>query len=92
MKKKLEPTGDMIIRFNEEELLELNIKEGDKFDFQLQADGSVKLEKYVGLELDMVDWPREFLEIIIKESCERGVPVNDIIIEILERAINEKSN
>jgi hypothetical protein len=89
MKKKLEPTGDVMIRLTEDELIELNIKEGDKFDFKPQEDGSIKLEKYVGLELDMTDWPREFLELLIKESCEQDLPINDIIIEILKQAINE---
>ena len=87
MKKQLEPTGDMMIRFTEDELLELNIKEGDKFDFKLQDDGSVKLDKYVDLELDMEDWPREVLEMLVKRSCEQDVSVNEILIEILEEAI-----
>lgn len=89
MKKALEPTGDMMIRFTEDELLELNIKEGDKFDFKPQEDGSVKLEKYVDLELDMEDWPIEILQMLVKQSCERDVSVNEIIIEILEKAIEQ---
>ena len=87
MKKILEPTGDLMIRFTEDELSELNIKEGDKFDFKLQADGSVKLDKYVDLELDMADWPREVLEMLVKRSCEQDISVNEILIEILEEAI-----
>jgi hypothetical protein len=89
MKKALEPTGDMMIRFTEDELLELNIKEGDKFDFKPQEDGSVKLEKYVDLELDMEDWPIEILQMLVKQSCERDISVNEIIIEILEKAIEQ---
>jgi hypothetical protein len=87
MKKQLEPTGDMLIRFTEDELAELNIKEGDKFDFKLQDDGSVKLDKYVDLELDMADWPREALEMLVKRSCEQDVSVNEILIEILKEVI-----
>jgi len=87
MKKQLEPTGDMMIRFTEDELKQLNIKEGDRFDFKLQDDGSVKLDKYVDIELDMADWPREVLEMLVKRSCERDVSVNEILIEILEQAI-----
>jgi hypothetical protein len=87
MKKQLEPTGDMMIRFTEDELLELNIKEGDKFDFKLQDDGSVKLDKYVDLELDMADWPREVLEMLVKRSCEQDVSVNQVLIELLKEAI-----
>jgi len=87
IKKTLQPTGDMMIAFTEDELNELNIKQGDKFDFKLQDDGSVKLEKYVDLELDMVDWPREVLEMLVKRSCEQDVSVNEVLIEILEEAI-----
>jgi hypothetical protein len=87
MKKTLQPTGDMMIAFTEDELRELNIKEGDKFDFKLQEDGSVKLDKYVDLELDMADWPREVLEMLVKRSCESDVSVNEVLIEILEEAI-----
>jgi hypothetical protein len=87
MKKALQPTGDMMIAFTEDELKQLNIKEGDKFDFKLQDDGSVKLDKYVDLELDMQDWPREVLEMLVKRSCESDVSVNEILMEILEKAI-----
>jgi hypothetical protein len=88
MKKTLEPTGDMMIRFTEDELSELNIKQGDKFDFVPQADGSIKLDKYVDLELDMAEWPRELLEMLIKRSCEQDVSINEIIINLLEGYIN----
>jgi hypothetical protein len=89
MKKKLEPTGDLILRFNEDELLELNIKEGDKFDCKLQSDGSVLFDKYTSLELDMEDWPRELLEKLIKESCDRDMTINDLIVEALDKIVNE---
>jgi len=89
MKKVLEPTGDMMIRFTEDELLELNIKQGDKFNFKLQEDGGVKLEKYVELELDMADWPIEVLQMIIKQSCEQDITVNEVLVQILEKAIGQ---
>lgn len=89
MKKILEPTGDLLIRFTEDELTELNIKQGDKFDFKIQSDGSIKLTKYVKLEIETEHWPVELLHLLIKESCERDVSVNEIITEILEKAINE---
>ena len=78
-----------MIRFTEDELLELNIKEGDKFNFKLQEDGGVKLEKYVELELDMADWPIEVLQMIIKESCEQDITVNEVLVQILEKAIGQ---
>ena len=89
MKKVLEPTGDMMIRFTEDELLELNIKQGDKFNFKLQEDGGVELEKYVELELDMADWPIEVLQMIIKQSCEQDITVNEVLVQILDKAIGQ---
>ena len=53
IKKALLPTNDLYIQFTEDELKELNMEPGDKFDFKLLDDGSVKLEKYAKLELDM---------------------------------------
>jgi hypothetical protein len=89
MKKNLIPTGDLMIQFTEDELRQLNIAPDDKFDFKLQTDGSVKLEKYVKLEIDMDDWPIELLHMLIKESCERDVSVNEVIVELVKNGIDK---
>jgi hypothetical protein len=89
MKKNLMPTGDLMIQFTEDELRQLNIAPGDKFDFKLRADGSVKLEKYVKLEIDMDDWPIELLHMLIKESCERDVSVNEVIVELAKNGLDK---
>ena len=45
------------------------------------------------IELDMTDWDREILYYLIRESCERNVSVNQLIVEMLERFIEvHKSN
>lgn len=89
MKKKLLPIDGAFMEFSAEELEELSISPNDKFEVILQEDGSVKLQKYQKLELDMQDWPRDFLEILIKESCEKDVPVNEILVSILKKELEK---
>lgn len=87
--KKLKRSNDVLLELNEEEMVALNINQDDKFSLVPQLDGSIKLEKYVNLELDMADWSREILEMLIKHSCEQDVSVNEIIISLLEKHILE---
>ena len=87
MKKVLLPTNDLYMQFTEDELNELNMAPGDKFDCKIQDDGSIKLSKYVKLELDMEEWPRTVLENIIKESCERDISVNEVISDMLKEGL-----
>ena len=82
------PTNDLYIQFTEEELDKLDIKNGDKFDIKLQEDGSVKLEKYVKLEIDTDDWPKELLSLLIKESCEKDISVNEVISNLLRESLD----
>lgn len=88
MKKVLLPTNEVFIKLSEEDMLELNIKPNDKFDLKLEQDGSIKLEKYTSIELDMAEWPREFLEILIKESCERDISVNEVLVDTIKKSID----
>jgi hypothetical protein len=82
------PTNDLYIQFTEEELDKLDIKNGDKFDIKLQEDGSVKLEKYAKLELDINEWPVELLHFFIKESCEKDISVNEVISNLLRESLD----
>jgi hypothetical protein len=87
MIKKLEPTGDLCIKFTEEELERLNIKEGDTFSFKLQDD-SVLLEKTVPLDIDLSEINRETLEFLISESCNKNISVSEVILDCLEKSID----
>ena len=89
MKKELIPTNDLYIQFTEEELAQLNIVPGERFDVKLQKDGSIKLEKYVRLELDTEDWPVDLLQLLIRESCEMDVSVNEVICNLLKQGLDK---
>lgn len=81
--KKLQQSTDLLISFTEEELEALGLNQGDKFSVYHQDDGSILLEKFVTLELETEEWPRNILEYLIKVSCEKDVSVNEVINDVL---------
>lgn len=87
-KKTLLPTNDVYIQFTEEELSSIGAGPGTKFEAKLHDDGSIELRPYVKVELNMEDWPREVLELIVKESCEKDISANDIINKMLKEGLN----
>jgi hypothetical protein len=90
IKKVLQPTNDAFVQFTEEELECIGAGPGTKFSVKLHDDGSVELRPYVKMEVDIENWSREVLELIIKESCERDVSVNDVIIDFIKESINKE--
>lgn len=85
--KKVLEKKEMYIQFSEEEMQELGWKENQKISIELKDDGIV-LKPFASIELNMDFWPREILEHLIKESCEKDVPVNDIINDTLKEMLN----
>lgn len=86
IKKVLEPTGDVCVKFTEDELISLNIKQGDKFSFKETEDG-ILLEKFSSIDIDLSDFNRDVLEYLIQMSCEKDISINDVVSEILEKAL-----
>ena len=86
IKKILEPTGDVCVKFTEEELQQLKINPGDKFSLK-ECDGGILLEEYTTIDLDMGEWERGVLEFLIQESCEKDISVNEVLSSILESYI-----
>jgi len=87
-KKVLQPTNDAFIQFTEEELSSIGAGPGTKFEVKLRDDGSIELRPYVKMELDMEEWPREVLEMIVRESCEQDISANDVICNLLKESLN----
>jgi hypothetical protein len=82
MKKIIEPTGECCVRFSEEELTILNIKEGDKFSIEESEDG-ILLKKYEELDIDLSEFSREILEFIIIESNKLDLTISEYMEYIL---------
>jgi len=89
MKKVLQLTNDVYIQFTEEELSSIGAGPGTKFETKIHDDGSIGLRPYVSIELDMADWPKEVLEMIIKMSCEEDISANDVINNLLKESLEK---
>lgn len=85
--KKVVPTGDVCVKFTDEEMAELNIAPGDKFSVEL-VDGGMLLKKFVKVEIDMADWSREMLEGLIDISCTEDISINEAISNIIKKNIS----
>jgi len=88
-KKVLQPTNDVFIQFTEEELSSIGAGPGTKFEAKLHDDGSIELRPYVKVELDMEEWSKETLLMIIKKSCEEDISANDVINNLLKESLNK---
>lgn len=86
--KILEPTGDVCVKFTDEELEQFNIKSGDKFSV-IEQDGGILLKKYESIEIDLSQFSREVLEMLIKESIEKSLPIEDILEDIISHYIKK---
>jgi hypothetical protein len=76
------------IEFTDEELQAFNMEKGQKFSCKIE-EGSLILEPFVKVELEIGNWDREVLLMLIEESCERDVSVNEVISDLLEKAIED---
>jgi bifunctional DNA-binding transcriptional regulator/antitoxin component of YhaV-PrlF toxin-antitoxin module len=86
--KVVEPTGDLCIKFTDEELNRLGIKKGDKFSFKEDGDG-ILLQKYGTIEIDLGELSRETLEMMIKMSCDEDISINEVVSNIMETYIEK---
>ena len=92
MIKTLQPSKDMFLQFTEEELLELNIQQGDKFTAIPQEDGGVFLEKWQAIDLDLSDFSEEVKDMLISKSIEDQIPVDEVINNLLKKSLKDLTN
>lgn len=88
IKKTIEPTGEVCVKFTEDELAQLNIKQGDKFSIK-ETDEGIVLQKFAAIDIDLSELERELLEFLIQESCDKDVSVNEVISDVLERVVKQ---
>lgn len=86
--KKIQKTEEYFIQFTDEELKYLDIKEGDKFSVRVEDEG-IFFEKFASIELDISEFSKEALEILIRESIENDISVNEVISNMLEKVCED---
>jgi hypothetical protein len=88
LKKTIQRSDELYIQFTPEELSQFNIKPGDKFSWEI-LDDSILLKKYSTIDVDISEWSKDVLEMLVVESVERDISVNDVIVEILEKKLSD---
>ena len=88
IKKTVEPTGDVCVKFTEDELVKLNIKQGDKFSIK-ETDEGILLEKFATVDIDLSELERELLEFLVQESCNKDISINEVISNLLEKGLEQ---
>ena len=91
MIKTIEPSTDVIIRFTEDELAELNLSSGDRLEF-VPFENGFKIKKCEKIELELNDLSREQLELLVVKFLEADVPAQDVFRNIIEDYINSEEN
>lgn len=86
--KKIQTTGEMCVKFTEDELAQLNIKQGDKFSIKETGEG-ILLEKFATIELNLSEFSREIMEHLIRESCDKDISINEVMSNILEKGLEQ---
>lgn len=84
--KPIKVKEDYYIEFTDEELKALKMEKGQKYSCEIE-NGALKLVPFEKVELEIGGWERQILEFLIQESCERDISVNEVINEVLEKAI-----
>jgi hypothetical protein len=88
IKKKIQTTGEMCVKFTEEELAKLDIKEGDKFSIK-ETDEGILLQKFATVDINLSELERELLEFLIQESCNKDISINEVISQLLEKGLEQ---
>lgn len=91
--KKVQEKKELYIQFSDEEMQELGWEENQKLSLKFDEETkAITLEPYVKMEIEISEWPREILEFLIQESCDRDISVNEIINETLLKFIDKNKH
>lgn len=85
--KKVLRSDDLYIQFTDEELKQANIRPGDKFTYEIVENGLL-LKKFATIDVDISEWSRDVLEMLIAESVEQDISVNEVISNLLEKKLS----
>jgi hypothetical protein len=83
--KKIEEERISVIKFTDEEIEHLNIKENRKYAVE-EKDGSIVLTPYAEVEIDFESFDKSLLLYLIKKSLDEDISMNEVIEQILMEA------
>ena len=87
IQKTVKVKEDYYIEFTDEELAALKMEKGQKYTCEIE-NGALKLTPFVKMEIEISSWEREILEMLILESCNKDISVNEVINDILIKTLS----
>jgi hypothetical protein len=88
--KTVQKKEDLFIEFTEDEMKDLNIEPHDKFEIDLKDDNTIVLKKFEKIDLNLSEFDRTTLEMLVSKSIESQVPVDEVIREVLTQYLENK--
>ncbi len=88
--KKLQEKKDYYIQFSDDECADLGIKENEKFNIKIFDDNSILMTPFEKIDIDISEFKREVLEMLVSISAEKDISVNDVISELLEQYLEKE--
>lgn len=86
--KTVKEKKDLYIEFSDEEMKEMGWEENQKLSMSLTEDGGIMIKPWVKVDIDISDWPREVLEMLIDISLKEDKTINQVIVDLLEKSLN----
>jgi len=71
------------VQFDQEEMETLGIKPHDKFEISSTKEGEILLKKFAKLDIDLEEFDKPTLIMLVQRSIEKQVPVDEVIREVL---------
>jgi len=90
--KTVKEKRECYIELSDEEIAELGWKENQRLTFKVNSDGSISIQPWATIDLDITDWPKEILLMLVEESLKTDKPVNDVIVDIITKGLNIKED
>lgn len=88
MIKTLQEYKEYGVQFTDEELADLGMHKNQKFSIEVGENNTIKLIPFVKMDVNIDEFPRDILEMLVRESAEKDVSVNAIISDVLEDYLN----
>jgi hypothetical protein len=88
--KTVKEKRDLYIDFSEEEIAEMGWKDNQKVSLKVHDDGSILVEPYKTIELDIDSWDPSVFKMLVVSSMEQDKTVNDVIVDLISKSLNSE--
>ena len=85
--KTVKEKRDLYIDFSEEEIQEMGWKDNQKVSLKVHDDGSILVEPYKTIELDIDSWDPSVFKMLVVTSMEQDKTVNDVIVDLITKSL-----